>query len=63
MSSLWPCSVSVFYCKSESVSYCEKRRYLVLTVITAVSWGKLMYQPSLEIHTSLAFTNNVKGLH
>jgi len=35
----------------------------VLTVKTAVSLGKRMYQPYLEIYASLEFTNNVKGCH
>ncbi len=63
MSSLRSCSVSVIYCKSESVSCHETQCYLVLTVKTTVLLGKRMYQTSLEIKGGLAFTNNVKGLH
>ncbi len=37
----------------------EKQCYLVLTYFC----GKRMYQPSLEINASIAFTNNMKGLH
>jgi len=36
---------------------------LILTVKTTVSLGKRLYQTSLKIYGSLAFTNNVKGLH
>ncbi len=36
---------------------------LVPTVETAVLLGKRLYQTSTEISGSLAFTNNVKGLH
>jgi len=63
MSSLGSCSVSVIYWKSASVSLREKRHYLVLMVKTAVSLGKRMYQPSLKMYDSLAFTTYVKGLH
>jgi len=62
ISSLPSCSVSVIYCKSASVCCCEKQRYLVLTVKTAVLLGKRQYQPSLKIYVSLAFTNN-EGLN
>jgi len=65
MSSFKSCLVSVIHCKSESVSCCEKWRYLVLTVITAESLGKHMYQPSLETYASIlhSLRNKVKGLH
>ena len=63
MSSLRSCSVSVIYCKSMSVSCCEKLHYLVLMVKTAVALGKRMHQPYLKIYVSLAFTNNVKDIH
>jgi len=35
----------------------------ILTVKTAVSLGQHMYQTSLKINGSLAFTNNMKGVH
>ncbi len=63
MSTLLSCYVSVNNCKSESVSCCKEVMLLVLTVKTAVSLGKHMYQSSLKIKDSLAFTNNVKSLH
>ena len=63
MSSLQSCYASVIYCKSAYVSCCEKLHYLVLTFKTVVLLSKQMYQPSLEIYVSLAFTNSVKGLY
>ncbi len=36
---------------------------LVPTVKTTVLLGKRLYKTSTEMNVSLAFTNNVKGLH
>jgi len=64
MSSLRSCFTLLFtYCKSVSVSYCEKWHISVLMVKTVVSLGKNMYQPSFKIYPSLAFTNNMNGVH
>ncbi len=40
-----------------------KQCCLVLMVKTAVSLNKPMYQPSLKIYASLAFTNSLKGVN
>jgi len=55
-------SVSANKCNSESVSCHTKQLYETLRVKTAVSLGKRVYQTSLKINGSLAFTNDVKGL-
>ncbi len=59
LSSLQSCSVSINVCKSVSCQLSKE----VQMVKTAEVLGKRMYQTSLKINGSLAFTNNVKGLH
>ncbi len=53
----------LFIVSSRLSAVMRSNAILVLKVKTAVFLGKHMYQPSLEIYGSLAFTNNMKGLY
>ncbi len=63
MSLLQSCSVSIYSYKSSESTIIRRDAIFVPMVKTESGMCKPLYQTSMEINGSFAFTNNLKGLH